>query len=111
MDAGDHVGPVDVRHLEARPDAVAVDESHRRPRRKPDGVHIDRRLIRRHVEAHAYEETVKRNSAVFTKGAPAIWFPKIVLQGLQYFTDLVLKLRDRGDIPLCRASYDGGDAA
>ena len=33
---------------------------------------------------------------------------KIVLQGLQYFTDLVLKLRDRGDISRRSAVQAGG---
>lgn len=62
-------------------------------------VTYDRRLIRRHVENRAYEECVRRNPQVFTKGAACIWFPKIILQGTQFFTDLILKLRDRGDIP------------
>jgi hypothetical protein len=57
----------------------------------------DRRLIKRHVE-RIYTDTAKRNSASFEQGPATLWFPKIVLQGLQYFTDLVLKLRDRGDI-------------
>jgi hypothetical protein len=59
----------------------------------------DRHDIKRHIERHIYAETVRRNRRVFTKGNPAMWFPKIVLQGTQFFTDFVLKLRDRGDIP------------
>lgn len=59
----------------------------------------DRRILRRHIERHVYGETVKRNPQVFNRGAASIWFPKIILQGLQYFTDLIIKLRDRGDIP------------
>lgn len=59
----------------------------------------DRRYLRRHLEQHVYDEFVRRNPAAFagTKAA-TIWFPKIILQGTQYFTDMVLKLRDRGDI-------------
>lgn len=68
----------------------------------------DRRDIQRHVEGNVYAEVVKRNPAVFKKGAAKLWFPKIVLQGLQYFTDLVLKLRDRGDIPRSWATSVAG---
>jgi len=62
-------------------------------------VTYDRRIVRRHVENKAYYETVKRNPNVFKQGPACIWFPKIILQGTQFFTDLILKLRDRGDIP------------
>lgn len=58
----------------------------------------DRRYVRRHLEQHVYGEVVKRNQAQFPNGPAGIWFPKIILQGTQYFTDMVLKLRDRGDI-------------
>jgi hypothetical protein len=58
----------------------------------------DRADLRRHVENYVYEEAAKRNKEL-TSGTPRVWFPKIVLQGTQYFTDYVLKLRDRGDIP------------
>lgn len=58
----------------------------------------DRQDLRRHVENHVYEECLQRNRAL-TSGTPRLWFPKIVLQGTNYFTDYVLKLRDRGDIP------------
>jgi hypothetical protein len=58
----------------------------------------DRLDMRRHVENYIYEECFQRNRAL-TKGTPRIWFPKIVLQGANFFTDYVLKLRDRGDIP------------
>jgi hypothetical protein len=68
----------------------------------------DRRDIQRHVEGNVYTEIVRRNPQVFTKGAAKLWFPKIVLQGLQYFTDLVLKLRDRGDIPRSWATSVAG---
>jgi hypothetical protein len=59
----------------------------------------DRKIVQRVVEKAVYRETAKRNPKVFKKGAPAIWFPKIILQGTQFFTDYILKLRDRGDIP------------
>jgi hypothetical protein len=58
----------------------------------------DRALIKTHVEDFVYEEIINRNSNVFRR-APSLAFPKIVLQGTQFFTDYMLKLRDRGDIP------------
>lgn len=58
----------------------------------------DRTLIKSHVEDFIYDETVTRNSNVFRQ-APSLAFPKIILQGTQFFTDYMLKLRDRGDIP------------
>lgn len=58
----------------------------------------DRKDIRQHVENYVYSEIVKRNKTLLPKGPAGLWFPKIVLQGLNYFTELVLKLRDRGDI-------------
>jgi hypothetical protein len=64
----------------------------------PRVIASDRNDIRRHVENFIYDECVKRNRTL-AKGTPRIWFPKIILQGVQYFTDYVLKLRDRGDIP------------
>jgi hypothetical protein len=67
----------------------------------------DRRLVKRHIENRVYTEAAKRND-LLTKGPATIWFPKIILQGSQYFTDLVLKLRDRGDIPRKFAVEAGG---
>lgn len=58
----------------------------------------DRSAVKRHVEGSVYEEAAKRNSRVL-KGSAKIWHPAVVLSGSQYFTDYVLKLRDRGDIP------------
>jgi hypothetical protein len=58
----------------------------------------DRLAVRRHIEGNVYDEVVERNS-VFRKGPAKVWFPKIVLQGTDGFNDLILKLRDRGDIP------------
>jgi ribosomal protein L17 len=57
----------------------------------------DRLKIRRHVQSRIYREVERRNATVL--GRARIQFPKIVLQGTQAFTDYVLKLRDRGDIP------------
>lgn len=66
----------------------------------------DRRDIRRHVENNVYDEAAKRNGPL--QGAAHIWFPRIILQGAQYFTDMVLKLRDRGDISRRSAIEAGG---
>jgi hypothetical protein len=71
-------------------------------------VSFDRNRLRRHVENRIYGEVVKRNKATFKFGSPKIWFPKIILAGTQYFTDYVLKLRDRGDIPRKWAVEAGG---
>lgn len=59
----------------------------------------DRHDIKRHIERGPYQEMVRRNKSVFPGGPPKVWHPKIILQGTDGFTDLVLKLRDRGDIP------------
>lgn len=68
----------------------------------------DRNDIQRHVENEIYPEIVRRNRSLLTKGPAALWFPKIVLQGLDYFTDLILKLRDRGDIARSTAVQAAG---
>ncbi len=65
----------------------------------PRVIESDRRDIKRHIEGSVYAEIVKRNPRLFPRGRATMWFPKIILQGTQYFTDLILKLRDRGDIP------------
>ncbi len=57
----------------------------------------DRGTLARHVKRNVHKETATRNSK-YLKGAPSVWFPRIILQGSQYFADFVLKLRDRGDI-------------
>jgi hypothetical protein len=60
----------------------------------------DRHDLKEHVERYVYGEVVKRNPTLFKRAEPPkLWFPKIILQGTQFFTDFVLKLRDRGDIP------------
>lgn len=68
----------------------------------------DRHMLKRHVERTFYKETTKRNPNRLNRGAPKLWFPRIILQGTQYFNDLVLKLRDRGDIPRKWAVEAGG---
>lgn len=57
----------------------------------------DRRLLKRHVESNVYDEAATRNSTITSRRA-SVWFPKIILGGTQWFTDYVLKARDRGDI-------------
>lgn len=68
----------------------------------------DRNAIRRHVEGSLYEQVRRRNRSVFSKGVPQLWFSKVVLQGSNYFTDYVLKLADRGNIPRKWAVEAGG---
>lgn len=68
----------------------------------------DRHEIKRHVERTTYVEIAKRNGNRLGQGHPALWFPKIILQGTNYFNDLVLKLRDRGDIPRAWATSAAG---
>lgn len=67
----------------------------------------DRARLVKHVERNAYKTTAKRNSDLL-KGPARLWLMKIILQGSQYFNDLVLKLRDRGDISRRSAVQAGG---
>jgi hypothetical protein len=60
-------------------------------------VEADRFDIATHLHDFVYELTSQRNDD--PTGPAHIWFPKVVLQGLQFFTELILGLRDRGDIP------------
>lgn len=57
----------------------------------------DRDDLRMHVERTIYKPTAARNDNL--NGYAKLWFPKIILQGLQFFQDMILALRDRGDIP------------
>jgi hypothetical protein len=57
----------------------------------------DRGRMVKHVERNVYVEMVKRNPKLL-KGPARLWLLKLILQGTQYFNDMVLKLRDRGDI-------------
>lgn len=68
----------------------------------------DRNDVRRHIENKIYDDIVTRNPGIFKNGAAKIWHQKIVLQGLQFFSDLVLKLNDRGAIPRRYAVESGG---
>lgn len=68
----------------------------------------DRRDLKRHVERTVYDEVRLRNARIRDEDVARIWFPKIILQGSQYFTDFVLKLRDRGDIPRMWATEAAG---
>lgn len=74
----------------------------------------DRLIVKRWIERDIYDETVLRNKGAFTKGAPKIWLPPIMLGGRDLIVDTLLKLRDRGDIPrtwvVTAAGYDA-DAA
>lgn len=60
-------------------------------------IESDRGILARHIIRRIYKETVRRNPSIL-KSPASIWFPKILLQGSQYFNEFVLKLRDRGDI-------------
>lgn len=60
----------------------------------------DRRLVVGHVQRHIWTDCMKRNATLFGRSdRPTIWTPKIILQGLQFWTDYLLKLYDRGDLP------------
>jgi hypothetical protein len=67
----------------------------------------DRGQLCGHVQRNIYVEMVKRNPDVL-KGPAKLWLLKLILQGTQYFNDLVLKLRDRGDISRRTAVEAGG---
>lgn len=67
----------------------------------------DRAQLCGHVQRNVYAEMVKRNPDVL-KGPARLWLLKLILQGTQYFNDLVLKLRDRGDISRRTAVQAGG---
>jgi hypothetical protein len=62
-------------------------------------ISADRRILKRHVEGSIYEETANRNPSVFRRGAPKLWFPKLILAGTKDFMAAVTSARDRGDIP------------
>jgi hypothetical protein len=65
-----------------------------------NNVTADRNLIRTHIERNVWSRTMKRNARVFGSSKhPKLWMPKIILQGNQFFTDYLLKMYDRGDLP------------
>lgn len=68
----------------------------------------DRNDVKGHIENTVYDDIVSRNPTVFTSGPAKIWHQKIVLQGLNFFSDMVLKLNDRGAIPRRYAVESGG---
>jgi hypothetical protein len=60
----------------------------------------DRNELRDHLHAHVWNKTMDRNGNVFGRtDRPTIWFPKLILQGFQFFSDYLLKMYDRGDLP------------
>lgn len=68
----------------------------------------DRRRIMRHVENKIYEEIINRNKGIFKYGSPSVWFPKVIMQGTQYFTDYQVKLYDRGLLSKDTMTAGGG---
>lgn len=67
----------------------------------------DRGRLVGHVERNIYVEAVRRNPKLL-KGPGRLWLMKLILQGTDAFTDLVIKLRDRGDISRRTAVQAGG---
>lgn len=60
----------------------------------------DRNEIRDHLHRDAWKKAMERNAATFGRAdRPTIWFPKLILTGFQFFTDYLLKMYDRGDLP------------
>lgn len=66
----------------------------------------DRGRLVKHVQRNIYTETARRNPEL--KGPGRLWLMKLILHGAQYFSELVLKLRDRGDISRRTAVEAGG---
>jgi hypothetical protein len=56
----------------------------------------DRSRLVKHVQRNIYAETARRNPEL--KSAAKLWVMKLILHGAQYFSEFILKLRDRGDI-------------
>lgn len=61
----------------------------------------DRTLIRDLIHRAVWNEVMRRNRGTFGNAVnrPLLWFPKIVLQGNQFFLEYLLKMYDRGDLP------------
>jgi hypothetical protein len=60
----------------------------------------DRSMVRDHIHDNVWSKVMSRNQAVFGRAdRPGLWFPRIILQGFQFFTDYLLKMYDRGDLP------------
>lgn len=64
----------------------------------------DRQDLTSHMNRAVYKPAALRNGV----SCSGIWFPKIILQGLQFFQDMILGLRDRGDIPRSYAVQAAG---
>lgn len=63
-------------------------------------VTADRTAVKEHIERNIWARTMKRNTKTFGRARkPIIWFPKIVLAGNEFFTNYLLKMYDRGDLP------------
>lgn len=60
----------------------------------------DRNLVINHLHRHIWRLTMKRNASIFGRSdRPTIWTPKVILQGMDFWTQYLLKLYDRGDLP------------
>lgn len=60
----------------------------------------DRNLVVGHLHRHVWRDVMKRNASVFGRtDRPTIWTPKVILQGMDFWTQYLLKLYDRGDLP------------
>lgn len=60
----------------------------------------DRHIVLDHVHRYIWRATMKRNAGTFGRNdRPTIWTPKVILQGLDFWTQYLLKLYDRGDLP------------
>jgi len=60
----------------------------------------DRNIVIDHLHRHVWTACAKHNARVFGRSdKPLIWAPKVILQGLDQFSQYLLKLYDRGDLP------------
>ncbi len=60
----------------------------------------DRNLVVGHLHRYIWREVMQRNRRVFSRSdRPTIWMPKVILQGMDFWTQYLLKLYDRGDLP------------
>jgi hypothetical protein len=60
----------------------------------------DRNLVINHLHRYVWRPCMKRNQSVFGRSdRPTIWTPKVILQGMDFWTQYLLKLYDRGDLP------------
>lgn len=60
----------------------------------------DRNDLADHIKRFIWPRVMKRNAGMFNRTeVPDLWFPKIMLVGQDWFTDYLLKMYDRGDLP------------